>query len=255
MKEQYVGDIGDFGKVLLLKHLAACGFRVGVNWVLTPNDNRTDGKHRDYVKYKGKDCLRCCDRDIYEAILPLANREKEERAITDLEALIRRFAPSAVFFNEVFESGVDRTGPDRKARSRLVPELCDLVFFDPDNGIGGEDGISPKHIYYSELDEYWEGGQSILVYHHLNREKKSEEEKSSHQSQIEQVTENLSNKLKNSKVLSYRMRRGTARAYFLCLQPGHVHKVEVRSDITSIQPLLHTKSDWRKQAKTCTRIH
>jgi hypothetical protein len=35
MKEQYVGDIGDFGKVLLLKHLAGLGFKIGVNWMLT----------------------------------------------------------------------------------------------------------------------------------------------------------------------------------------------------------------------------
>jgi len=31
MKAQYVGDIGDFGKVLLLKHLAAFEFKIGVN--------------------------------------------------------------------------------------------------------------------------------------------------------------------------------------------------------------------------------
>ena len=35
MKDQYVGDIGDFGKVLLLKHLAQLGFKIGINWVLT----------------------------------------------------------------------------------------------------------------------------------------------------------------------------------------------------------------------------
>jgi hypothetical protein len=37
LKEQYVGDIGDFGKELLLKHLAGLGFKIGVNWVLTKN--------------------------------------------------------------------------------------------------------------------------------------------------------------------------------------------------------------------------
>jgi len=46
MKAQYVGDIGDFGKVLILKHLAVLGFKIGINWVLTKNDNRADGKHR-----------------------------------------------------------------------------------------------------------------------------------------------------------------------------------------------------------------
>ena len=39
MKAQYVGDIGDFGKVLILKHLAGLGFKIGVNWVLTRNND------------------------------------------------------------------------------------------------------------------------------------------------------------------------------------------------------------------------
>jgi hypothetical protein len=256
MKAQYIGDIGDLGKVLLLRYFAECGFKIGVNWVLTPNDNRADGKHRDYVKYKGKDCLCCCDQDTYEAILPLAREEeRDKRAIGRLETVIRQFAPDVVFFNEVFKSGVDRADLDARALSKLAPELCDLVFFDPDNGIGGDDGTSFKHVYYSELDGYWRRRQSILVYHHLNREKQSEEGTSSHQSQVERVAEEISNKLASAKVLSYRMRRGTARVYFLCVQAAHFPKIEGRSDIPSIQPLLHTKSEWGKRAKTCSRIH
>jgi hypothetical protein len=256
MKAQYVGDIGDLGKVLLLKYLAECGFKIGVNWVLTPNDNHTDGKHRDYVKYKGKDCLCCCDQDTYEAILPLATEEeKDKRAITHLETRIRQFAPDVVFLDEVFKSGIDRADLDAKARNKLVPALCDLVFFDPDNGIGGENGTSPKHVYYSELNEYWKRRQSILVYHHLNREKQSEEERSSHQSQIERVTGALRNELAGANVLWHRMRRGTARVYFLCVQDAHFPMLEGRSSIPSIQPLLHTKSEWRKLAKTCNHTH
>ena len=49
MKAQYVGDIGDFGKLLLLKYLTSFGFKIGVKWVLTDNDKREHGKHRDYV--------------------------------------------------------------------------------------------------------------------------------------------------------------------------------------------------------------
>ena len=52
MKNQYVGDIGDFGKVLILKHLSGLGLRVGVNWLLTEVDGTDDGKHRDYVSYQ-----------------------------------------------------------------------------------------------------------------------------------------------------------------------------------------------------------
>ena len=37
MKNQYVGDIGDYGKYGLLRFLAEKGIRIGVNWYLTEN--------------------------------------------------------------------------------------------------------------------------------------------------------------------------------------------------------------------------
>lgn len=47
MKNQYIGDIGDYGKYGMLRSLAMNGIKIGVNWYLCPNDNRTDGKsHR-----------------------------------------------------------------------------------------------------------------------------------------------------------------------------------------------------------------
>ena len=37
MQNRYAGDIGDFGKLGLLRTLYAAGFSVGVNWYLNPN--------------------------------------------------------------------------------------------------------------------------------------------------------------------------------------------------------------------------
>ena len=75
MKAQYVGDIGDFGKVLILKHLAGLGFKIGVNWVLTKNDETNAGECRDYIDYRGIDCLCCCDKSLLEGIAPLARKK------------------------------------------------------------------------------------------------------------------------------------------------------------------------------------
>ena len=50
MKDQYVGDIGDFGKYSLLRAFADAGVKVGVNWYLTENDGSTDGKFTEYLK-------------------------------------------------------------------------------------------------------------------------------------------------------------------------------------------------------------
>lgn len=38
MKNQYVGDIGDFGKYSMLRAFIDAGIKVGVNWYLTEDD-------------------------------------------------------------------------------------------------------------------------------------------------------------------------------------------------------------------------
>ena len=50
MKNQYVGDIGDYGKYGLLRFLANKGIKIGVNWYLTENDLTNDGNKTDYLK-------------------------------------------------------------------------------------------------------------------------------------------------------------------------------------------------------------
>ena len=51
MKNQYLGDIGDYGKYGLLRFLASKGIQIGVNWYLTKNDNSNDGKFKKYLDY------------------------------------------------------------------------------------------------------------------------------------------------------------------------------------------------------------
>lgn len=48
MKNQYFGDVGDFGKYGLLSALSS-GMKLGVNWYLTNNDTKTDGKFIEYL--------------------------------------------------------------------------------------------------------------------------------------------------------------------------------------------------------------
>ena len=51
VKNQYVGDIGDYGKYALLRALS-CRYSIGVNWYLTPDDDRSDGKFTDYLTHE-----------------------------------------------------------------------------------------------------------------------------------------------------------------------------------------------------------
>ena len=45
MQNRYTGDIGDFGKLGLLRQLRQTGLSIGVNWYLTPDERImvTDG--------------------------------------------------------------------------------------------------------------------------------------------------------------------------------------------------------------------
>ena len=46
MQNRYAGDIGDYGKLGLLRSLSRTGLRIGVNWYLTPDEDRNgDGRH------------------------------------------------------------------------------------------------------------------------------------------------------------------------------------------------------------------
>ena len=70
MKDQYIGDIGDYGKYGLLRFLAAQGTSIGVNWYLTPADGRTDGSHTEYLH---DDRMRVYDVKLYDSMAKILN--------------------------------------------------------------------------------------------------------------------------------------------------------------------------------------
>lgn len=62
MKNQYFGDVGDYGKYGLLRHLANNGIKIAVNWYLTPDDGSNDGKHITYLE---KDDMQRYDTELF----------------------------------------------------------------------------------------------------------------------------------------------------------------------------------------------
>jgi hypothetical protein len=272
MKAQYVGDIGDFGKVLILKHLAAVGFRIGVNWVLTKNDEGSDGKHRDYPWYgirhqannplyrrkrtpdNRRDCLACCcDEETIRKMAPLAKKEKDERAIQDLEQLVTEMSPTfPIFFTEYFDDSTPRDEINEAALKRL--ETADLIFFDPDNGLNLQNaGLSksPKHIYIDEVVKYWAIGKSLLVYQHWGHPVGGIER------YMDGIKLNLKLALERSEIISYSLRRGSGRTYFLVVQPDHLKLINKGREVIerAIEPLTFTVKEWRRRAAPCSALH
>jgi hypothetical protein len=216
MQHQYVGDVGDFGKYGLLRHL--CGMldegegptlSLGINWYRVPDEGGNAGKHIGYLAPSPRNdpVFAQCDRKLYMAL---------QRIVSDHRCLLavanHGILPSAVFYPDplvVEGRTVDRERWADAALRRLSG--CEVVFVDPDNGLEPESRAGRKHVFYKELRPYVERGQSLVVYHHLGRSRNR-----SHNEQIASVASKISSELGSAReVISLRYRRGTGRAYFI----------------------------------------
>ena len=65
MKNQYTGDIGDYGKYGLLRFLANQGINIGVNWYLTDADKSADGKLTTYLENPAE---RVCAPALFDSL-------------------------------------------------------------------------------------------------------------------------------------------------------------------------------------------
>lgn len=168
MKHQYVGDINDYRKYALLRALAQNGAnRIGVCWMLTPDDSGNDGNGRRYLSQPER--FRHFDPELFD-VLRVSASEPDTRRLDAIEE--SGVLPSASYFNEVL--------PDTLSERHSYMVRClqsfrkaHLVFFDPDNGleVGVREGRknSSKFLYLDEVAEFNGAGKSLLIYQHFPR--------------------------------------------------------------------------------------
>ena len=169
MKNQYFGDINDYRKYGLLRLLSGSGqIRTAVCWMLTPGDGRTDGRFIKYLEQPEK--WRRFDPPLYDHLRELVMGQK----LRD----VRGAETAAILPSCRFAPGLLRD--DAEARAEYfetftdVAKDCDLIFFDPDNGIevkskpyGRKD--SSKYVYWRELIASFSAEHSLLIYQHFPR--------------------------------------------------------------------------------------
>jgi len=172
LKNQYFGDINDYGKYGLLRILTNGGeIKTAVCWMLTPDDSRGDGGFIDYLE----------EVDKWRHFDPLLFDHLRELVQTQNLRDVRGAEASAVLPSCRFAPGFLPDDSDGRARYiDAFVELaqgCDLVFFDPDNGIqvkskryGRKD--SSKYLYWDEIERFWNAGHSLLIYQHFPRVKR-----------------------------------------------------------------------------------
>jgi hypothetical protein len=173
MQNRYVGDIGDYLKMDILRALSS-GYHLGVAWWLYPDEHHNrDGRHIGYLNRP--DQWRHFDPLLFDALAEIV--AAYQRDIRALEAV--NILPGTIFASEVVPTDAPVT-QRRQSRqdwfARIKQKLahCDLVFVDPDNGLE-PDGYSHgsakagKSILLSELQELARPGRCLIVYHHQTR--------------------------------------------------------------------------------------
>lgn len=171
MKNQYFADINDYRKYGLLKQLACSGLNVGVCWMLTPSDGRSDGRFTQYwsqgAKWRGFDSV------LYDALVRCAH-DPDARNVSSAREW--HLVPGAVYYEAILsDSSEPRSNYFSEAFRALV--ACDLLFFDPDNGLQVPSvpfghKKSSKYLYWTEVEKAFSLGKSILIYQHFPREKR-----------------------------------------------------------------------------------
>ncbi len=218
MKVQYFGDEHDFRKYALLRSLAR-KFTIGVCWMLTPDDGRSDGQKRNYLKdeeWQGK------SPEVFNLLRSNLVSETTGDLIKptrDLLRTVRELVPNAV--------DCEHYVPDNKDERKMFHEVkkshlreADLIFYDPDNGIeikscpkGRKN--SSKYVFGDELFEDYAAAKSVIIYQHFPR--------LPHAEVIWQKREMLDECLPNTKTWAFET---SDVVFLLAAHPQHVGAVE-----------------------------
>jgi len=237
MQNRYVGDVGDFGKYGLLRALclpgsdASRGFSLGVIWYLVPDESRNaDGKHTTFLRLAPAKAAeyRDCDPSLYHSLREIVDGKARHVASIRESGIL---PAGTVFLEEPLTfDGMPHTGPAaREARLKhrgdwLQRALdatagCDVIFVDPDNGLEVKTQRhtrrGAKHVFFDELVPYLRRGQSLVIYHHMARNRSAAD-------QIQQRVAQIVERLRGCDApFGLRYGRGTARAFFVVPTKAH----------------------------------
>ncbi len=149
MRDQYAGDISDVLKFGLLRALAANDRKLGIAWYYAPgHDGRADGRH---LEWQDDEAWCRLDSDVAHALANLP-----ERSVAALEGA-QLWPAGAIFHREQMPHFTKRA--DWASRKRDALGACDLVFLDPDNGLGSD---PEKHATFAEVRALRKTGRAIV---------------------------------------------------------------------------------------------
>lgn len=149
MRDQYAGDVSDVLKFAFLRALAGTDRTLGIAWYYAPgNDGRANGRH---LEWRDEAAWRLLDEELHAGLAALP-----ERSIAALERAAI-WPKGALFHREPMPSRLERSAWGTQKRSAL--NGANIVFLDPDNGIGTE---TEKHATFTEIRLLRSPGRAIV---------------------------------------------------------------------------------------------
>ena len=235
MKNQYVGDIGDYGKYALLQVFCNNGIKVGVNWYLTKDDSTTDGRFTDYLK---EDDLRFLDKELFKTLKKVAfnkdGSKREKKSVNDVKK--SNYLKGAEYYSEELNpvgTPAERVEQRNNWFNGSIAKLnnCELIFMDPDNGLLKDNNAknlnAEKYVLPDEIEKYYSSGKNVVYYCHKGRRK----------TESWNTYKNIMSALNGVKLITLTYHRGTQRSYIFA-----IHKECYERYNSIIEAFL--KSDW-----------
>ena len=225
MRDQFVGDIGDFAKYGLLRALVRNGAarRLGVVWYA--NEDDPGSGHGGQISYlgEGNEAYRQCDPDLHGSLQLMVQSGLRRMSAVEESGILGADIP--------YWSGLTPTSYSQRL-DWIVDALnrvkgCDLVFLDPDNGIRLEDvpdrgPVSSEHAYKNELLAFSGAAGVAVAYHTPSRHQKGV----THERQIEEIRHGLSGAGGHDGVVyAARWRRHGARTFLIICNQGSAEAV------------------------------
>lgn len=214
MKDQYVADIGDYGKYSLLKAFEDAGIKVGVNWYYTENDGTEDGKFTKYLNRKKE--FGNYNKEVFDELKRIFDIGK--RTIISVEN--SKILPNACYYAEkvVFDGTPDER---TQKRAEWMEDSCrilspaQLVYLDPDNGLLTNERVQKakmvsKYALPEEVQQYFEDGKNVVYYCHKGR--RSDQDWEDYKSHMLQY-------LSKAKQIVLTYHKGTQRSYVFLIHP------------------------------------
>ena len=149
MRDQYAGDVSDVLKFAFLRSLASTDRTLGVAWYYAPGDDgRPDGRH---LEWRDEPAWSLLDAELHAGLSSLP-----ARSIAALESA-PIWPAGSMFHREPMPTRLGRAEWGSRKRETLAG--ANLVFLDPDNGIGAE---TEKHPTYTEIRRLRRPGRALV---------------------------------------------------------------------------------------------